>query len=63
MAGLVLGVLASRLLAQIVYEATPGDPVVLGGVVLTMGVLGLAAMWIPARHTLRIDPARLMREE
>ena len=35
-AGLVLGALASRLLAQIVYEATPRDPLVLGGVVVTM---------------------------
>jgi predicted permease len=62
-AGLVLGVLASRLLAQIVYEATPRDPLVLGGVILTMGVLGLAATWIPARHALSVDPARLLRDE
>ena len=31
-AGLILGALASRLLAQIVYEATPRDPVVMLGV-------------------------------
>jgi ABC-type antimicrobial peptide transport system permease subunit len=30
-AGLVLGVLASRVLAFIVYQATPRDPLVLGG--------------------------------
>ena len=41
-AGLVLGALASRLLAQIVYEATPRDPLVLGGVVVTMALLGSA---------------------
>ena len=63
-AGLALGVLASRrLLAQIVYEATPRDPLVLGGVILTMALLGLAATWIPARHALSIDPARLLRDE
>jgi predicted permease len=62
-AGLVLGVLASRLLAQVVYEATPRDPLVLGGVILTMALLGLAATWIPARHALSIDPARLLRDE
>jgi ABC-type lipoprotein release transport system permease subunit len=55
--------LASRLLAQIVYEATPRDPLVLGGVILTMALLGLAATWIPARHALSIDPARLLRDE
>jgi ABC-type antimicrobial peptide transport system permease subunit len=62
-AGLVLGVVASRLLAQIVYEATPRDPLVLGGVMLTMALLGLTATWVPARHALRVDPAHLLREE
>ena len=62
-AGLALGVLASRLLGQVVYEARPSDPLVLGGVLLTMVVLGLVAVWIPARRALRIDPARLIRED
>jgi predicted permease len=62
-AGLVLGALASRLLAQIVYEATPRDPVVMGGVVATMALLGLLATWIPARRALHIDPNRLLHEE
>ncbi len=61
--GLGLGVLVSRLLAQIVYQATSRDPLVLGGVVATMAVIGLVATWIPARHALGIDPARLLREE
>ena len=63
MAGLVLGALASRLLAQIVYEATPRDPLVLGGVVVTMAALGLLATWIPARRALHIDPNQLLHEE
>src|SRR5215469_9958628 len=37
-AGLVLGLLASRVLALIVYQATPRDPVVLAGVVLSMAL-------------------------
>jgi predicted permease len=62
-AGLALGALASRLLAQIVYQATPRDPVVMAGVVATMAVLGLLATWVPARRALRIDPNQLLREE
>ncbi|MGC1783155.1 MAG: ABC transporter permease [Acidobacteriaceae bacterium] len=62
MAGLAMGVLASRLLAQIVYEATPRDPLVLGGVLIIMALLGLLATWIPARRALAIDPAKLLRE-
>ena len=62
-AGLLLGILASRVLAFIVYQATPRDPLVLAGVVLAMALLGLVATWIPARRALSINPMRLLREE
>ena len=62
-AGLLLGILASRVLAAIVYQATSRDPVVLAGVVGAMFLLGLLATWIPAQHALSIDPAILLREE
>ena len=62
-AGLLLGILASRVLAFIVYQATPRDPLVLAGVVLTMLLLGLLATWIPAQRALSVDPLRLLREE
>jgi predicted permease len=62
-AGLVLGILASRVLASIVYQATPRDPLVLGGVVLAMLLLGLLATWIPAQRALSVDPLTLLREE
>ncbi len=62
-AGLVLGVLASRVLASIVYQATPRDPLVLGGVVVAMALLGLLATWIPAQRALSVNPLVLLREE
>ena len=62
-AGLLLGILASRVLAFIVYQATPRDPLVLAGVVITMALLGFLATWIPAERALRVHPARLLREE
>jgi predicted permease len=62
-AGLLLGILASRVLASVVYQATPRDPVVLGGVVLAMALLGLVATWIPAQRALSVDPALLLREQ
>ncbi|HEV2491159.1 MAG TPA: ADOP family duplicated permease [Candidatus Acidoferrales bacterium] len=61
--GLLLGILAARVLASIVYEATPRDPLVLAGVVLAMALVGLLATWIPAHRALSIDPAMLLREE
>jgi predicted permease len=62
-AGLFLGILATRVLASIVYQATPRDPLVLAGVILAMLLLGLLATWIPAQRALSIDPAILLREE
>jgi predicted permease len=62
-AGLVLGILASRVLASIVYQATPRDPLVLAGVVLIMALLGLLATWIPAHRALALDPLTLLRED
>ena len=62
-AGLVLGVLAARVLSSIVYQATPRDPVVLGGAFLVMSALGLLATWIPAHRALAANPLALLREE
>jgi ABC-type lipoprotein release transport system permease subunit len=62
-AGLLLGILASRVLASIVYSATPRDLLVLAGVVAAMLLLGLLATWIPAQRALSLDPVTLLREE
>ena len=62
-AGLVLGILAGRVLASIVYQATPRDPIVLVGVVLAMAALGLLATWIPAQRALSVNPLILLRED
>ncbi len=55
--------LATRVLAFIVYEATPRDPLVLAGVVLAMALLGLVATWIPAQRALSVNPLVLLRED
>jgi predicted permease len=62
-AGLVLGVVFTKVLSYIVYQASPNDPLVLGGVVLTMLALGLVATWLPAQKALAVDPIILLREE
>ncbi len=62
-AGLVSGILASRILASIVYQATPNDPLVLIGVALTMLLVGVLATWIPARRVLRVEPTNVLHDE
>jgi predicted permease len=62
-AGMILGVLATRVLSSIVYQATPKDPVILGGVILTMLFVGVVAALVPARRALAVDPMILLRDE
>jgi predicted lysophospholipase L1 biosynthesis ABC-type transport system permease subunit len=62
-AGLGLGLFASRILALVVYQATPRDPVVLLGVVIAMLLIGIMAASLPARRALSIDTAILLRDE
>src|SRR5258706_5866102 len=62
-AGLLLGILASRVLAFIVYQATPRDPLVLAGVVVVPFLLWVLATWIPAQRAVSIDPLILLSDE
>jgi ABC-type antimicrobial peptide transport system permease subunit len=61
--GIVLGVAASRLLSAIVYQASAQDPIVLSSVAITMALTGSLSVAGPVRRALRIDPARLLREQ
>jgi len=62
-AGLALGIASARLLASIVYQATPRDPVVLASVAVTMAAVALVSAWIPARRAISLDPTRSLRHE
>lgn len=61
--GLLLGLLATKVLAFIVDQANPRDPLVLAGAVLAMAILGLLATWIPAQRALSVNPLNLLRED
>ncbi|HEX8801862.1 MAG TPA: FtsX-like permease family protein, partial [Terriglobales bacterium] len=62
-AGLLLGVAASRVLSHIVFQATAQDPVVLAAVAFTILFSGLFAVAGPVRRALRVDPANVLREQ
>jgi predicted permease len=62
-AGIVLGMAASRLLSAIVYQASAQDPSVLAAVAFTMVLTGSLSVAGPVRRALRIDPANLLREQ
>jgi len=66
LAGLVVGLgaalLTGRVLEGFLFETRSGDPLVLGGVALTMLVTALAASYLPALRAARVDPAVSLRE-
>jgi predicted permease len=62
-AGIGLGAAASRVLQAIVYQASAQDPYVLGAVAGAMALTGALSVAGPVRRALRIDPAKLLREQ
>jgi ABC-type antimicrobial peptide transport system permease subunit len=60
--GMAAGLAASKIVARLGSFATPSDPLVLLCVGVTMVIIGAVATYVPARRTLAIDPARLLRE-
>jgi len=63
--GLLLGVVGSlavsRLIAGLLYNVPPHDPVTLVVVAVAMAAVGLAACWLPALRASRIDPGTALR--
>jgi len=54
---------ATRLLANMLYNVGPYDPMTLAAVAAVLSVVSLAACYIPARRAVRVDPAVAVREE
>lgn len=65
--GLMLGIagslLATQLIQGLLFGVAPHDPVTLAGVAGVMGVIGLAACWLPALRAAKIDPAVAIRRQ
>lgn len=62
-AGLLGALALGRALASLLFEMSPGDPRTLGAVVIVLGVVALAACWLPARRAVRSDPVTALRIE
>jgi putative ABC transport system permease protein len=62
-AGLAGAIAAGRLLAGLLYEVRPSDPVSLCAVSLALTAVGLAASLSPARRALRADPLAAIRQD
>jgi predicted permease len=67
LAGVVLGVAAAlaltKLLQGMVYGVSMRDPLIFILVNLLLGIVSLAACYIPARRAMRVDPLNALRHE
>ncbi|HMF60459.1 MAG TPA: ABC transporter permease [Vicinamibacterales bacterium] len=65
--GLVLGVAAafggSRLIASMLFELSPVDPLTYGTVALVLVIVALLASFLPARRAAHVDPMTALRAE
>jgi len=62
-AGLVAGYLLTRPLGSLFGPQTANGPAVYGFVAAVIGLVGLVALWLPARRVARIDPLTALRSE
>jgi ABC-type antimicrobial peptide transport system permease subunit len=61
--GLVLALLAGRLVASLLYGVGPRDPFVLGSVAATLLAIGVLAALAPAWRAARVDPVVALRAD
>jgi putative ABC transport system permease protein len=65
--GLAIGVAASlgstRLLRSQLFGVQATDPLAYGAVAMMLGLVALAACYIPARRAARVDPMVALRQE
>lgn len=61
--GVVLALGASRVLAGLLYQVSPTDPVTYAGVAVLLVLIAALACYMPARRAGRVDPAVTLRTE
>jgi len=61
--GLLCGFVLTRVLSGMLYQAGPAAPEMLVGTVAALGLVAMAAMYMPARRALKVDPSKTLRYE
>jgi putative ABC transport system permease protein len=61
--GLALAWALTRALQSVLYGVSAGDPATYGAVVALLGVIALAACYMPARRASRLDPTAVLRAD
>jgi putative ABC transport system permease protein len=61
--GLVGSLAVTRLIAGLLYQVRPADPITFAGIALLLAMVALLACYLPARRATRVDPALTLRSE
>jgi putative ABC transport system permease protein len=61
--GLGGSLVVTRLIAGLLYEVRPADPLTFGAIGLLLTLVALLACYLPARRATRADPALTLRSE
>lgn len=61
--GLAGSVVVTRLIAGLLYEVRPADPITFAGIGGLLALVALLACYLPARRATRVDPAIALRSE
>jgi ABC-type antimicrobial peptide transport system permease subunit len=61
--GLAGSLAATRLVAALLYQVSPTDPLTLGATTMLLGTVALLACYWPARRATRIDPLVALRSD
>ena len=61
--GVAAALVATRVMAGVLYGVAPNDPVTFIAVPLLLAAAALGASWLPARHAARVDPARTLQAD
>jgi putative ABC transport system permease protein len=51
----------TRYLEKLLYRVSPGDPLVMTGATVLLGLIAMGAIWGPAWRATRLDPMRALR--
>jgi len=62
-AGLLLSLAAGRILAKILYDVSPSDPLALVTAALMLASAALLACFFPANRATRVNPMTALRTE
>ena len=61
--GLAAGALATRAIAQFLFQVQPTDPATFATAGAMLAAAGMLAAWLPARRAARVDPVIALRSE